>query len=134
MTKLIYSISIFTWLSIGLLNPTPAAASETGKSLHITPNTCIKNKDQTFCSLKVNIQVSFEQVTDFCVLAKRLDYKKCYLGLKELNQNLELQLKEDVYFQLTDSKEELIAAQMLSVAILKPKKARPRRNLGWILF
>lgn len=111
-----------------------AKADEATKKLQINPITCIKNKTQEFCSLTASVKVEFEQPTNFCLVAKHIEYKRCFNATLAHQEVINLELKQDTFFQLYDEKNELIAAQMLSIAVIKDKKTRPRRNLGWVLF
>ncbi|MDO6721346.1 DUF3019 domain-containing protein [Psychrosphaera sp. 1_MG-2023] len=102
--------------------------------LAISPEMCVTHIGKEHCQLEFNIKVEFQDVTDFCIVIDDPHFVDCFIQTDKLLKRYSLPLTESTYLQIKDKNDELLAAQLLSVAKIKAKKTRPRRNLGWVLF
>lgn len=98
------------------------------------PEMCIKHEAQDSCSLLLTVRVHLPQETDFCITADLIEFRECFNGVSTLEQQWHLSIPTSIYFKVIDTKNELLAAQLFTVANIKSKGTRPRRNLGWVLF
>jgi hypothetical protein len=114
-----------------LLLSLPLTAGE----LQVVPKACATSSDQLPCRFDVSVSYEGETEQNLCLwLSHEASPRRCYIGLKALNEQLSLALEQDTMLEIRDMNSRVIMRTEISVALFQPAPKRKRRGLNWDLL
>ncbi len=111
------------------------AASSTPSLFSISPKMCIKPSDETPCQVQLAVNITFNELTDFCIQSKQLGLRQCINQQQEFHYEQTFEADQDIEIVLMTATGEL-HQRIFKVGnyekVQESKKSRIRRNMGWI--
>lgn len=105
------------------------------EELRVSPQACATSSDKLPCRFDVSISYESDSEQNLCLwLSHEASPRRCYTGLKALNEQLTLALEQDTMLELRDMNSRVIIRTEISVALFQPAPKRKRRGLNWDLL
>ncbi|WP_372871425.1 DUF3019 domain-containing protein [Shewanella sp.] len=117
-------------LSLLLLHLSSAAGE-----LKVVPHACATSSDKLPCRFDVHVSYQGDKAQNLCLwLSHEAIPRRCYTGLKALNEQLSLALERDTMLEIRDMNSRILMRTEISVALYQPAPKRKRRGLNWDLL
>ncbi|TLU67368.1 DUF3019 domain-containing protein [Thalassotalea litorea] len=102
--------------------------------IDILPEICVRNKRNSQCQFKLDVNLHLNSKMDVCMVIKELRIRHCLTQVEHARFQRMLTINEDVKIDIINrDNNEVLYSSMLHLAEFKPIALRPRRNFGWIL-
>jgi hypothetical protein len=98
--------------------------------LQLQPRICVPEKQSPYCQQLVSISYPAELPTKTCLYLNKNTLLQCFAANQYIQFKFKTNTKKDIYFQLRDNEQNIIARKEFKVLHHEPPK-RFRRGIGW---
>ncbi|QBJ61951.1 DUF3019 domain-containing protein [Pseudoalteromonas sp. DL-6] len=98
--------------------------------LQLQPRICVPEKQSPYCQQLVSISYPAELPTKTCLYLNKNTLLQCFAANQYIQFRFKTNTKKDIYFQLRDNEQNIIARKEFKVLHHEPPK-RFRRGIGW---
>lgn len=98
--------------------------------LQLQPRICVPEKQSPYCQQQVSISYPAELPTKTCLYLNKNTLLQCFDANQPIQFKFKAHTNKDIYFQLRDNEQNIIARKEFKVLHHEPPK-RFRRGIGW---
>ncbi|NOU50395.1 DUF3019 domain-containing protein [Pseudoalteromonas sp. JBTF-M23] len=120
-------------LVINLTKPLAAGTNSGQTLLEIKPVTCIVRQMGELCQMTIKLHWFSSSAIDACLYQEQLKLR-CWQTKQQINEQLDISLQKNMNFRLIDSKNVVLAQQLINVNAAVSRQYRRKLKTDWSIF
>ncbi|WP_158678257.1 DUF3019 domain-containing protein [Pseudoalteromonas sp. T1lg23B] len=120
-------------LVLGCTNMVSAGTLTNVANLEIKPITCIVRQLGELCTMTVKVNWQLPHPVDACLYQEEMKMR-CWHDKQNITEKLDISLQKNMTFRLIDSKQAVLAQQVIKVNAAMSSQYRRRLKTDWSIF
>ncbi|MBD1581915.1 DUF3019 domain-containing protein [Pseudoalteromonas sp. S16_S37] len=127
-----YCVVALAWV-MSSTKPLAAGTSSGQTTLEIKPVTCIVRQLGELCQMTIKLHWLSATPIDACLYQEQLKLR-CWQTKQQISEQLDISLQKNMNFRLIDSKNVVLAQQIINVNAAVSRQYRRKLKTDWSIF